>query len=154
MRKNIFIYSVFAFLAFASVSCVKESSAVEGTSATGSVAFRICGNDEAVTKGWTGDPGEDSVGLLEEDIDNYVTTLDIYAFNASTGALVWRSEHYVSDYACPLDISNPFTGWNNAESNRSGQKAKCFRWRCPAGTLPLPAHRSGRSMFLSADAGG
>lgn len=115
MRKNIFIYSVFAFLAFASVSCVKESSAVEGTSATGSVEFRICGNDEAVTKGWTGDPGEDSVGLLEEDIDNYVTTLDIYAFNAFTGALVWRSEHYVSDYACSLDISNPFTGWNNVE---------------------------------------
>ena len=115
MRKNIFIYSVFAFLAFASVSCVKESSSVEGTSATGSVEFRICRNDEAVTKGWTGDPGEDSVGLLEEDIDNYVTTLDIYAFNVSTGALVWRSEHYVSDYACSLDISNPFTGWNNVE---------------------------------------
>lgn len=115
MRKNIFIYSVFAFLAFASVSCVKESSAVEGTSATGSVEFRICGNDGAVTKGWTGDPGQDSAGLLEEDIDNYVTTLDIYAFNASTGALVWRSEHYVSDYANVLNISNPFTGWNNAE---------------------------------------
>ena len=115
MRKNIFIYSVFAFLAFASVSCVKESSSVEGTSATGSVEFRICGDGEAVTKGWTGDPGEDSVGLLEEDIDNYVTTLDIYAFNVSTGALVWRSEHYVSDYACSLDISNPFTGWNNVE---------------------------------------
>lgn len=115
MRKNIFIYSVFAFLTFASVSCVKESSAVEVTSATGSVEFRICGDDEAVTKGWTGDPGEDSASLSEEDIDNYVTTLDIYAFNASTGALVWRSEHYVSDYACPLDISIPFTGWNNVE---------------------------------------
>lgn len=115
MRKNIFIYSVFAFLAFASVSCVKESSAVEGTSATGSVEFRICRDDDAVTKGWTGDPSIDSASLLEEDIDNYVTTLDIYAFNASTGALVWRSEHYVSDYASPLDISNAFTGWNNAE---------------------------------------
>ena len=132
--KRFLKYIILSAAAFALASCSAAPEDDPVAAGRGDVTFVLQTPDMAPkTKLYTGDPGDDSIGLDVETIDNYIGSLDLYVFNTS-GTLVWSSHVFSNDYEEISLAYHDLGTWSGAEYGLYDVIAVANLDKSPSGT--------------------